>query len=91
MLRLIWEPEARQQFLAVIDYIAARNPVAATRMERMIAAGLERLRKFPYSGRPGRAPGTRELIVHPNYLVIYQVTDDAIDVLRVLHARQRYP
>lgn len=52
---------------------------------------LEVARKFPGIGRPGRIDGTREIVVHPNYLAIYQVTEAAIDVVRVLHSKQRYP
>jgi len=40
--------------------------------------------------RFGRMPGTREIVVRPNYLVIYRVTDQ-IDILAVLHARQKFP
>ena len=33
---------------------------------------------------------TSALPVHPNYLVVYRVTDH-IEVVSVLHARQEYP
>ena len=33
---------------------------------------------------------TREIVVHPNYLVVYRVTD-RIEIVTVLHARQEYP
>jgi plasmid stabilization system protein ParE len=36
-------------------------------------------------------PGTREIIAHPNYIVIYQVMAERIEVVSVLHARQEYP
>jgi len=35
-------------------------------------------------------PGTREAIVHPNYILVYRV-GETIDILAVLHARQQYP
>ncbi|WP_279629498.1 type II toxin-antitoxin system RelE/ParE family toxin [Blastomonas natatoria] len=35
--------------------------------------------------------GTREAIVHPNYIIIYRVTDDAVIMAAVMHARQQYP
>ena len=41
--------------------------------------------------RPGRIAGTREAIVHPNYLLIYNIERDAIVITAVLHARQQYP
>ena len=46
---------------------------------------------MPYLFRPGRVAGTREQVVHPNYIVVYQVGNDVIDILRVLHSRQEYP
>lgn len=41
--------------------------------------------------RPGREPGTREAVVHPNYIMIYRVTTEAVEIVNILHARQRYP
>ncbi|MDR5762310.1 type II toxin-antitoxin system RelE/ParE family toxin [Caballeronia sp. LZ035] len=45
----------------------------------------------PYLFRTGREPGTREIVAHPNYLVVYRVMDGVIEVVNVIHARQRYP
>lgn len=91
MRKLNWEDDARAQFAVIIEYISVHNPNAAERLSNMFDEALDRVCQFPHIGRPGRVAGTRELIVHPNYLAIYQVTPDAIDVLRVLHARQLYP
>jgi len=38
-----------------------------------------------------RVAGTREAIAHPNYIVIYRVHPDAVEVLDVVHSRQQYP
>ncbi len=46
---------------------------------------------MPFLFRPGRVAGTREHVVHPNYIVVFQVRTDVIDILRVLHSRQQYP
>jgi toxin ParE1/3/4 len=47
---------------------------------------------FPESGRPGRLPGTRELIVgRTPYLVAYRIEGDTVEILRVIHSRQRWP
>ncbi|HEY0622208.1 type II toxin-antitoxin system mRNA interferase toxin, RelE/StbE family [Sphingomonas sp.] len=40
---------------------------------------------------PGRLADTRELIVHPNYILVYRVFEDRVRILRLLHARQLYP
>ena len=38
-----------------------------------------------------RMPGCREIVAHPNYIVIYQVRANQIRILRVLHARRQFP
>jgi hypothetical protein len=52
-------------------------------------AGL--LLDHPGLGRVGRVPGTRELVVHRNYILIYDMAGDVVRVLRVLHAARQWP
>ena len=49
-----------------------------------------RIADHPYLYRPGRVAGTREAVVHPNYILVYRVRE-TIEILAVLHARRRYP
>lgn len=51
----------------------------------------ENLPRMPFLFRPGRIAGTREHVVHPNYILVYQVGTDTVDVLRILHSLQQYP
>lgn len=88
--RVIWRAEARNDARAIIDFISDRNPAAAERLSDLFEQTAERLPEHPYIYRPGRVPGTREAVVHPNYILVYRV-GDAIEILAVLHARQRYP
>ena len=37
------------------------------------------------------AAGTREAVIHPNYILIYRVTEDAVEIIRLVHSRQHYP
>jgi len=89
-LPLIWRPEARHDLHEITGYIADRNPAAAERIGTAIENTAERLPDHPLIHRPGRVPGTREAIVHPNYILVYRV-GETIDILAVLHARQQYP
>jgi toxin ParE1/3/4 len=91
MLPLIWRPEARQEMDDIFEYIAARRPAAAQRLADAIRHMADRIPEHPYVHRPGRVPGTREAVVHPNYIVVYRVGAAQIDILSVLHARQQYP
>ncbi|MEI9850059.1 MAG: type II toxin-antitoxin system RelE/ParE family toxin [Sphingomonas sp.] len=45
----------------------------------------------PFAFRPGRIAGTREAVVHPNYIVIYRASAEIVEIVNVVHARQRYP
>jgi toxin ParE1/3/4 len=62
-LKLRWLPRARYDLDRQLDYLAERNPAAAIETTETIDAAVRRLRKFPGSGRAGRLPGTRELVV----------------------------
>jgi toxin ParE1/3/4 len=90
MLTLIWRPAARRDLTEIITYIAERHPPAAERLGDAIRHTAERLPDHPFIHRRGRVAGTREAIVHPNYILVYRVAD-TIEVLAVLHARQQYP
>lgn len=89
-LAVVWTDGATTDFLDILDYIAERN-VVADRLEELIQHAADRLPDHPYIHRPGRIAGTREAIVHPNYILVYRVVIHAIEILAVLHARQHYP
>ena len=89
-MRVGWRPEARAELRAILEYIVERNVAAASDLNEAIEAATTALPQHPYLYRLGRVLGTREIVVHPNYLVIYRITD-WIEILTVLHARQEYP
>ncbi len=73
-------------------YIAADDPKAARVVVARIFAAVEILLDQPGLGRPGRVPGTRELVVlRTRYIVPYRVKGDAIEILRVFHTSRRPP
>ncbi|MFJ4089371.1 type II toxin-antitoxin system RelE/ParE family toxin [Pseudomonas psychrophila] len=85
-----WRPLARAQLSEILEYISDRNLVAASELYKNIEAAISALPQHPYLYRFGRVPGTREIVVHPNYLVVYRVTN-RIEIVTVLHARLEYP
>lgn len=43
-------------------------------------------------GRPGRVPGTRELVLpHFPYVIPYRVREQRAEVLHVLHTSRKWP
>lgn len=89
-MRVDWSDEAQKELWSIIDYIDTRNANAAITLLRDIEQATQTLPLQPYMHRPGRVLGTREIIIHPNYLVIYRVLEH-IEILSILHARQQYP
>jgi toxin ParE1/3/4 len=74
-----------------MDYIAQDNPVAALELDELIEQKADQLLEQPTLYRAGRKRGTREMVVHPNYIVIYRVQGDVVEILRVKHAAQQWP
>ena len=90
-LKLVWRASALTDLTTIIGYIAERNLSAAERLQDEIENCAERLPEHPFLYRTGRVDGTREAVVHPNYILIYRVGADEIEIVSVLHSRQQYP
>ena len=91
-LRLEYAPRHFRRLEDVYDWIARDNPTAARRTVARIRAAVERLATTPGLGRPGRVAGTRELIITGTpYIVAYRATDEAVQVITVLHGARKWP
>lgn len=91
-MRLVWSPRALTQLQQMEAYIAEDNPIAAVRMTERIYDSAERLLPFPASGRPGRLPHTRELVVTGTpYFLPYRVQGDVVEILGVIHGARMWP
>lgn len=90
-MRLFWTPEALDDRREIYDYIEADNPRAALTLDELFSEKVRNLIDHPGLGRIGRITGTRELVVHKNYILIYDTTVDQVRVLRVLHAARQWP
>lgn len=91
MPELEWKAPAVADLMAIVDYISDDNPNAALALMEEIQGKVAQLPAHPKRCRPGRVEGTRELVVRPNYIVVYVETEAAVTVLRVLHAAQMWP
>ncbi|MEI9427863.1 MULTISPECIES: type II toxin-antitoxin system RelE/ParE family toxin [unclassified Mesorhizobium] len=82
-------PQATVDLESIGDYIASHDPRAAVRLVDALERRWDLLTLHPFSGAPRDdiAPGIRHLIVG-EYLTLYRVGGDAIEILRVLHGRR---
>jgi toxin ParE1/3/4 len=91
-MRLRWAAPALRDLDALGDYIARDDPGAATRIVARIFEQTDQLAAHPHIGRPGRVPGTRELVVKDApYIVPYRVRDGEVELLAVFHGARQWP
>lgn len=90
-MRLLWTREAVRAREAIYDHIEADDPAAALAMDTLFSAAAARLRSHPQLGRNRRVPGSRELVVHPHYVLVYDIQSDALRILHLLHTSRQWP
>ena len=90
-MRLVWTRLANADRQKIREYIAQDNPAAALALDELFSEKTKSLVDHPNLGRPGRVAGTRELIAHQNYILVYDTVGDQVRLLRVLHASRQYP
>jgi toxin ParE1/3/4 len=80
-------PSAEADIDRLVDFVLAQNPVAALAIYDRLRGGVLPLTDFPELGRIGQLKSTRELLLLP-YVVIYQVTLSAIEILHIYHGAE---
>ncbi|WP_122863949.1 type II toxin-antitoxin system RelE/ParE family toxin [Pseudomonas viridiflava] len=91
MLPIVWLQAAVNDLSSIILYIANENPSAARRLKSRLQAAPLPLAEHPYLFPLGRVSGTRDLVAHPNYIIVYRIASDRVEIVNVLHSRQTYP
>jgi addiction module RelE/StbE family toxin len=81
-----WTKTALGSVNKIAGFIAKDNPTRATSFVLELQAAVNKLQAHPGMGRAGRVPGTRELVLHKNYIAIYRVRGDDVEILRLHHA-----
>ena len=92
-MRVCWTRRAEQDREDILAHIAADNVLAAIATDELFGAAASRLADFARLGKPGMIAGTRELIVHESYRLIYEVDepDEVVWVLALLYTARRWP
>jgi addiction module RelE/StbE family toxin len=89
--RIRWTLRALRRLDEIGDYSEKDNPDAAARVIARIVSAVDMLADFPATGRAGRIKGTREVVLADiPYIIPYRVAQ-AIEILTVMHAHQRWP
>lgn len=91
--RIRFSKSAVNDLNSIREYIYDNNKEAAKEVVSYIIEKIETvLAVNPAAGRAGRVLRTRELVIskYP-YVVPYQVRDDVVYILRVLHTSRKWP
>lgn len=91
-MQVRWTASAAADLEGISNYLFENTPQHAARLSRELYQAIAALNTFPNRGRPGKKPGTRELII-PSlpYIVVYEVGKDCVYVVRILHGAQQWP
>lgn len=84
-----WSKQAVLDMKSIARRVSVDSLANARRLMLRIAAKVEPLASFPEIGHVGGRVGTRELVVHTHYLVVYRVLPDGVRVLRVKHSARK--
>ena len=92
-MKVVWTRKASRHLRAAYDYWARETSASAAHalLDRIFGA-VERLERFPETGRPGRISGTRELVILPTpFLFAYRTRKGKIETLSLLHGARKWP
>jgi len=91
-MRVRWLRKALRNLDEEASYIAIDDAGAARLVVQRVLGAVAVLAEQPGLGRPGRVPGTRELVVQQTrYIVPYRMRGETVEILRVFHTSRRLP
>ena len=90
-MKVVWTQEAHQDRADIWDNIAADSPIAAARIDQLFSDAADSLGDFPMRGRTGKISGTRELIPHECYRLVYEIESETVWVLALVHTARQWP
>lgn len=92
-MKVLWAQEALNDRTAIWDYLEERNPLAAAEMDERFSEAAARLAEQPLIGAPGKIAGTRELIPHEHYRLVYELDEEAgiVWIVTLIHTARCWP
>lgn len=90
-MKVIWSSAAKLSLKEIADYIALDSRKRALDLTEKIYDKSKALKDFPEIGRVGRVYDTREIVVHKNYILVYRIKSNEIQILQVFHSARKWP
>jgi addiction module RelE/StbE family toxin len=90
-MQVVWRPSAMTDRDNIMNYICQDNPDAAIALDEVFELKAEQAGQQPMLYRKGIILGTHEIVATPNYVMVYVVLAETVEIMRILHARQQWP
>ena len=90
-MKVEWTSRALRDKDDTFLYIAPHDVAAAFRLDALFDEAAARLAEFPDLGHTGAIPGTREILAHRSYRLVYEVRDNTVWILTVVHTARHWP
>jgi toxin ParE1/3/4 len=91
-MKVAWSRRAIRHLIHLREYIEKDSEQNASLVANRILKLVDLLQTHPEIGRPGRAPGMRELVVTDTpYVIPYRVRRGRLELIAVFHGRQKWP
>jgi plasmid stabilization system protein ParE len=60
-------------------------------MDELFSESASRLTDHPKLGRVGKIQDTRELVAHEHYWLVYEIDNETVWILTLIHTARRWP
>jgi toxin ParE1/3/4 len=89
---LEWSPRARRSYDTFLDELAEKNAWAALAFNDDVLEKLSLIQTFPHLYRESaRVKGVREMVIRPNFFIVYRVSRVSLRILNFEHSRRNWP
>lgn len=84
-----FDPDARAEFLAAVEYYEECRKGLGRRFREAVALELEHIRQMPFRYRVLHPPFRRCLVTNFPYSIIFSIEPDTILIIAVAHAKRK--
>jgi addiction module RelE/StbE family toxin len=84
-VKVRWTPGAEQDRTAIWDYLEARDPQTALRIDRLFSDAAAGLADFPLLGQGAGSVRHARTYPHRSYRLVYEVVDETVWILVLIH------
>ena len=93
MAIILWAERARKDLIRIYEFIRKDSLESAQKVVQAIISATKTLKPFPKRGRfvPELSDSiTREVIVIRKYRVVYEISEETIQILAILHTSRQF-